>query len=64
MEKLARRHGLQAQKRITYGSGFTAFEGMGVGYRLMKSVADRTVKLLGQGDMMVYSFKKTNVHSL
>ena len=64
LESLAGRHGLRAGKHITYGSGFTAYNGMGPFYRWTKTMADKTVKFLNQGDMMVYSFEKSNIHSL
>tara|TARA_B100001939_G_scaffold239196_1_gene206707 strand:- start:224608 stop:225537 length:930 start_codon:yes stop_codon:yes gene_type:complete len=64
LEKLAARYGLKSDGYITYGSGFTSYPGMGPLYRMAKALADRTVKSMNQGDMMVYAFEKTNLHNL
>ena len=56
--ELAKQFHLNAVGSVTYGSGFTRFPGMGFLYRTAKSLADRAVKVTGQGDMMVYAFRK------
>lgn len=58
MRQLAWSVRLQPCGFVTYGSGFTSFSGMSIFYRTAKTLADKTVKLLRQGDMMVYSFRK------
>ena len=64
LEKMASRYGLKSNGKVTYGSGFTSYKGMGSMYRMAKKIADATVKTINQGDMMVYSFEKTNVRTL
>lgn len=58
---LARQFDLKEVGSITYGSGFTAFKGMGFFYRTAKALADRAVKFVGLGDMMVYAFRKDTI---
>ena len=60
LEALANEIGFLRSGFITYGSGFTTRKNMGWLYRSSKSLADRAVKLLGQGDMMVYSYKRAD----
>lgn len=58
LKELAAEIGFRTIKSITYGSGFTTRPESGPLYKLIKKIADPLVKILQQGDMMAFHFKK------
>jgi 2-polyprenyl-3-methyl-5-hydroxy-6-metoxy-1,4-benzoquinol methylase len=58
MKRLAKETGFQSLKSFSYGSGLTAKKNAGLVYRIAKIIMDPLVKILNQGDMMVFHMKK------
>ncbi len=58
IKKAARKAGFTIEKSISYGSGLTAKKNASSGYLWAKAIADPTVKLLNQGDMMALMLRK------
>jgi len=58
MKRLAAETGFNTLKSFSYGSGFTAKKDSGFAYKAGKIIMDPLVKILNQGDMMVFYLKK------
>ena len=61
MKKLAGEAGFRTLKSFSYGSGFTAKKNAGRFYNILKWIMDPLVKILNQGDMMVFHFEKRDI---
>jgi len=55
---LGEKFGLKVWKKISYGSGFTTKPQAGFFYKFTKICADKLVKIMSEGDMIVISFTK------